>query len=204
MPKPSNSAATDTDPLPPPVISSNASDLLERARVELLKHGLGDGSLRAMAARLGTSHRMLIYHFGSGDAFWDALLTRIRQVELESRLIETAFQGDIEALVLAVWHRYSAPDYLPIMKLLFELYGRAIQDPARFEHFLHGVVASWLEPLEQVFLATEEIRRDQVSPLARLGLAALRGLFLDLITTHDYAGTTAAAELLARNMKSFK
>lgn len=90
------------------------------------------------------------------------------------------------------------------MKLLFELYGRAIQDPERFEHFLHGVVASWLEPLEQVFLATKEIRRDQVSPLARLGLATLRGLFLDLITTHDYAGTTAAAELLARNMKSFK
>lgn len=202
MPKRSNSVVPD--PLPEPALSGVANDLLERALVELLKHGLGDGSLRAMAARLSTSHRMLIYYFGSGDAFWDALLTRIRQAELESRLIETASEGDIEALVLVVWRRYSAPDYLPIMKLLFQLYGRAIRDPVRFQHFLNEVVASWLEPLEQVLLATKKIRREQVSPLARLGLAALRGLFLDLITTNDYAGTTAAAELLARNMKSFK
>jgi AcrR family transcriptional regulator len=31
------------------------------------EHGVGEISLRAMAAALGTSHRMLIYHFGSRE-----------------------------------------------------------------------------------------------------------------------------------------
>ncbi len=202
MPKPDPAVTAPLPPETPP--AGVAADLLERARVELLKHGLGDGSLRAMAARLGTSHRMLIYYFGSGDAFWDALLTRIRQAELESRLIETAIQDDVEALVMAVWRRFSAPDYLPVMKLLFELYGRAIRDPARYEHFLHEAVASWLAPLERVFLATNQVPGEQAGPLARLGLAALRGLLLDLITTGDVEGTTAAAALLARNMMAFR
>ena len=39
--------------------------LLEHAVGYLTDHGIGDISLRELAAALGTSHRMLIYHFGS-------------------------------------------------------------------------------------------------------------------------------------------
>jgi AcrR family transcriptional regulator len=38
--------------------------LLERALGYFTEHGISDISLRELAAALGTSHRMLIYHFG--------------------------------------------------------------------------------------------------------------------------------------------
>ena len=41
-------------------------DLLERAIDHLSKAGIGDVSLRGLAEEDGTSHRMLIYHFGAG------------------------------------------------------------------------------------------------------------------------------------------
>ena len=37
-------------------------------------NGIGDLSLRALAAALGTSHRMLIHHFGSKEGLWVAIV----------------------------------------------------------------------------------------------------------------------------------
>ena len=39
--------------------------LLERAIDHVAAHGIADLSLRRLAEALGTSHRMLIHHFGS-------------------------------------------------------------------------------------------------------------------------------------------
>ncbi len=44
--------------------------LLERALEFLTGRGMGDISLRELAAALGTSHRMLIYHFGSKEGLF--------------------------------------------------------------------------------------------------------------------------------------
>ena len=41
--------------------------LLEAAVDHFGRHGIGDTSLRGIAEALGTSHRMLIYHFGSRE-----------------------------------------------------------------------------------------------------------------------------------------
>src|SRR3954447_6498176 len=41
--------------------------ILQRIVAHVLAHGLGDESLREVAAAVGTSHRMLGYHFGSRD-----------------------------------------------------------------------------------------------------------------------------------------
>jgi AcrR family transcriptional regulator len=185
----------------PDNLSPAAQRFLNAASDELLKRGLGDGSLRGMAARLDTSHRMLIYHFGSADAFWDAVLTHIRHIELDSRPVRnTARAVDTEAEIVAAWERFSAPQYLPVFELLFELYGRAIHDRTRFQHFLDGVVSSWLEPLTHGFKATLACDVEQADIRARLALAAFRGLLLDLITTGDRKATTAAAKLLARTL----
>lgn len=192
-------------PSPPkeadPDLSPVVRRLLEAASHELLKRGLGDGSLRGMAARLDTSHRMLIYHFGSADAFWDAVLSHIRLIELNARPERISVNAvDAEAEILTAWERFSAPQYLPVFELLFELYGRAIHDRARFQHFLDSVVTSWLEPLTHVFKATLACDAEQADIRARLTLAAIRGLLLDLITTGDHVATTAAVRLLARTL----
>ena len=39
------------------------TDMLNQLAQYVLEHGLNDASLRPMAAALGTSDRMLLYHF---------------------------------------------------------------------------------------------------------------------------------------------
>ena len=65
--------------------SEQAVQLLDAATEHVLAHGLGDLSLRNVADALGTSHRMLIYYFGSADGFWQALLFRVRHTEQQAR-----------------------------------------------------------------------------------------------------------------------
>src|SRR5262245_26432626 len=49
-----------------PTVTRN--DLLAAIVEHLRREGLGDQSLRSIATAVGTSHRMLVYHFGSKDA----------------------------------------------------------------------------------------------------------------------------------------
>jgi AcrR family transcriptional regulator len=56
--------------------------LLERVVDHFVADGLGDLSLRKIATAIGTSHRMLLYHFGSKDGL---LLEVVRAVEARSR-----------------------------------------------------------------------------------------------------------------------
>src|SRR5215472_3530856 len=56
-----------------------------RARVlqYVLARGLEDLSLRPLAAALGTSARMLVYHFGSRERLVRAVVTDLRRMEKE-------------------------------------------------------------------------------------------------------------------------
>src|SRR6202008_3712914 len=56
--------------------------LLAAAMDHVVEHGVGDLSLRGLAAALGTSHRMLSYHFGSREGL---LIEVIRTVEAQQR-----------------------------------------------------------------------------------------------------------------------
>src|SRR5436190_24300252 len=52
--------------------------LLDAAIDYVAGHGISDLSLRRLADELGTSHRMLIHHFGSKEGLWVAI---VREVE---------------------------------------------------------------------------------------------------------------------------
>src|SRR4029450_3883401 len=62
--------------------SMRKQELLEAVVAELTRGGIGDRALRDIAAVVGTSHRMLIHHFGSREG----LLTEVvRTVEAQQR-----------------------------------------------------------------------------------------------------------------------
>src|SRR5205823_2488094 len=64
-------------------MSEARAKLLDAAIERIAHHGGADRSLRSLAADLGTSHRMLIYHFGSKEG----LLTAVaREVEARQRV----------------------------------------------------------------------------------------------------------------------
>src|SRR2546430_17144716 len=64
--------------------------LLAAAVAHVERQGIGDLSLRELAAAIGTSHRMLIYHFGSKRGLMAAL---VRAVEAEQRAFLARLAG---------------------------------------------------------------------------------------------------------------
>lgn len=173
--------------------------MLERAVAHVSKHGLADASLRSIAASLGTSHRMLCYHFGSAEDFWTAVLGGLRQRERDA-LRESAASGRVPKLE-QTWAQLASPGNLPRMQLFFETYGKALADPSRFHGFLSEVVGVWLETVGDTLAAEHRLTPAQARMHARLRLAVLRGLVLDLLTTGDRAGTTAALRWFAKQAR---
>ena len=55
--------------------------LLARCVTWFADHGVGDTSLRTLADGVGTSHRMLIYHFGSREGLLAAVVEAVEQGE---------------------------------------------------------------------------------------------------------------------------
>jgi AcrR family transcriptional regulator len=157
-------------------------DLLERVISYLAGAGVGDRSLRQIAAGAGTSHRMLIYHFGTRDAL---LVEVVRAVEERQRVALAAMKSRTPRdLALEFWERLADPALAPYERLFFELYGAALAGQESVAPVLDGIVTSWLQD-ESMFAGL---------PLAqaRMALAFTRGALLDLLATGDRAGVDAA------------
>lgn len=156
--------------------------------------GLGDMSLRALADAVGTSHRMLIYHFGSKEGL---LIEVVRAMEERQRVAMTELVAQVEAdpsatpadAMLRFWHHLADPALWAAERLFFELYGQALQGRPGTTPFLDGIVESTVEPMTAV-----AARFGSATPAAdaRLGVAVTRGLLLDLLATKDRAAVDAA------------
>jgi hypothetical protein len=92
------------------------------------------------------------------------------------------------------WHSLSDPALAPHERLFFEMYGQALQGRPYAVPLLDGIVDSWLEPMTAMLLA-RGVPEGSARAEARLGIAVVRGLLLDLLATGDTEGATAAFEL---------
>ena len=169
--------------------------LLAAAVDYVAAHGIGEVSLRQLAAALGTSHRMLVYHFGSKEGL---LVEVIRAVEARQReaLADLAADADLPVAEQArrMWQRLADPALWPHERLFFEVYGQALQGRPHTAALLDGIVDSWLEPLTALNIA-QGLPPERARASARLGIAVTRGLLLDLLATGDRPGADAAMEL---------
>jgi len=172
--------------------------LLERVVDHFVADGLGDLSLRKIAGAIGTSHRMLLYHFGSKDGL---LLEVVRAVEARSRSqLEEIGQGaghETDELIRQMWRFVADPARADFERLFFALYGRALQGDEEARPLLAESIASWLEA-NGTLAAARDIPLGPARAHARLGLAVVRGLLLDLLATGDRAGVDASLEIFAR------
>jgi AcrR family transcriptional regulator len=158
------------------------------------EHGVGDLSLRGLAAALGTSHRMLIYHFGSREGL---LIEVIRAVEAQQRAALEQLLQDPESTpeetMRRMWRRVADPALWPNERLFFEIYAQALRGSAYALPLLDGIVDFWVEPLTA--LAVEQGRPEaEARAEARLGVAVTRGLLLDLLATGDRDAVDEAME----------
>ena len=170
----------------------SARQRLLAAAVAMAMHGgIADLSLREMAAAIGTSHRMLLYHFGSREGLLAAVTLAVEEAQRAALRDAGAISADDAR---RFWARYSDPALWPQERLFFELYAHALRGRPGTEGFLEHVVTGWLEPLTVAI--TQNGTDPRTAPAAaRLSMAVTRGLLLDLLATHDTDGVTQAFEL---------
>lgn len=171
--------------------------LLDRVVDHFVADGLGDLSLRKIASAIGTSHRMLLYHFGSKNGL---LVEVVRAVEAHTRarfsLLGSEAGEETGQVVREMWHFLADPEQGDFERLFFALYGRALQGDDLVRPLLGESIESWLATNE-IIAATQGIPADVARVHARLGLATVRGLLLDLLATGDRTGVDAALEVFA-------
>lgn len=162
--------------------------------------GLGDQSLRTVAEAVGSSHRMLLYHFGSRDGL---LLAVAQEVEARTQVQMSAFASGpdpwgSEAMIRQAWAYVSDPALGDFERLFFALYARALQGDDTLRPLLEGDVARWLDfnvaAADDAGLGLDPA---VVRVHARLGVAVVRGLLLDLLATGEQAAVGAALDVFA-------
>ncbi|MFV1364158.1 helix-turn-helix domain-containing protein [Mycolicibacterium elephantis] len=162
-------------------------ELLDALVAEFARAGIGDRSLREVAAAIGTSHRMLLHHFGSRD---ELLLSIVEEVERRQMALLSELPPEPDRAIVAMWTNLRRPQLRPFERLFFECYARGVQGEQPFARMLPGAVDAWL--------ARAASSAPGFDPaLTRLGLAVARGLLLDLVATDDVEAVDAAANAFA-------
>jgi AcrR family transcriptional regulator len=165
----------------------------------VIEHGLADLSLRRLGAGLGLSHRALLYHFGSKDELFQAILRAARTRE---RLRSVSLPGDegphasFAETLRGTWEYLSAPREHAFWRFYFEIHALALQNPDRYPDVLHEGVHDWLQTTRDL-LTREGMPEGQASAIATLILGAFRGLMLDLLQTGERGRIDASFEVLA-------
>lgn len=159
------------------------------------REGVSDVSLRQLATELGTSHRMLIYHFGSKEGLLAAVVGEVERRQREA-LAELRLDPAMtpEEIARRMWRRFADPALWPSERLFFELYAQALQGRAHTGDFLDVVMEPWLEVLTDLHRAWGTPPR-MARAKARLGIAVVRGMLLDLLATGDRRGVDEAMKL---------
>ena len=148
--------------------------------------GLGNRSLRDIADEVGTSHRMLLHHFGSREAL---LVSVVQEVEARQARLLVTLEGPAGDRVARAWEHLSDPALRTFERLFFESYARGANGEEPFDRLLPAVVDAWQRP-DGPAAAPDPA-------LTRLGLAVVRGLLLDLVATGAEAETSAALHRFA-------
>jgi AcrR family transcriptional regulator len=159
-------------------------ELLDGLLDAFARDGIGGRSLRDVAEALGTSHRMLLHHFGSRD---ELLLAIVEEVERRQAATLVDLPDDPAGAVSAMWADVRRPALRPFERLFFECYARGAQGEAPFARLHPSAVHRWLADVD------ERSGGGADPATVRLCLAVIRGLLLDLVATGDEVGVDAAA-----------
>jgi AcrR family transcriptional regulator len=169
------------------------AELLDAVIAGVAAGGIGGRSLRDLAAAAGTSHRMLLHHFGSRE---ELLLAVVTEIERRQTLTVDGMPTGAADGFTAMWEQVRRPELWPFERLFFECYARGAQGEAPFDQLHPGAVDGW------VSLATGRGGPGVDPVLVRLALAVTRGLLLDLVATGDADGVDAAARRFAALLTS--
>ncbi|NJK51050.1 TetR/AcrR family transcriptional regulator [Candidatus Gracilibacteria bacterium] len=163
-----------------PTEPQKKEDLLERCLAAVIEEGRLDSSINAIAKRIGTSGRMLVYHFGSKHELERQILSL-----LETRLREKlwSFQGvsfeGVDCLaesLLEIWRHITSPEMRGLLRLTMDLNQRAMQGDLETRRFLEQECQKWVNSDSLLNLT-----HDKTTALLLFHL--FQGAILDFLTT---------------------
>ena len=175
--------------------SQRRAEWTEAATDYVLEHGLIGLSLRPLAADLGTSDRMLLYHFGSKDELIAAVLraSNERSTTLVRAMSPSA---DLRSAVLDLWVTMQIPQVDRCTRLYVEAAALGLLGQEPYATVVRDSNDHWTRALVD-HLVRSGVRR----PLARRAVsvidAAFMGFQLDLPLDVDARARKRAVSDLA-------
>ena len=120
--------------------------LLDSVIAHFTAEGLADQSLRRIAEAIGSSHRMLLYHFGSKDGL---LVEVVREVEARTQVRLMAFGedavGDTDELIRRMWAYLADPSLGDFERLFSPSTAWALQGDESIRLLLKDNIEHWLD-----------------------------------------------------------
>jgi AcrR family transcriptional regulator len=149
------------------------------------RDGIADRSLCEIATGAGTSHRMLLYHFGSREGLLAAIVAAMEARQRASMAELAATVTTPQDLMSRLWEQVSSPELRPFVRLFFEVFALTRAD----------LTTAWIDDAMAV-ASKLGVAPDPAA--TRLGVAVSRGLLLDLLAGADKAEADAAYDLFVR------
>ena len=171
-------------------------ELRDRALDHCLAHGISELSLRPVALEIGSSARLLIYHFGSRDGLIAAVINEAhRRVQASFGDMLSVAEG--EDLLREFWEWTTDPCNTPYLRLIFEVQMLALQNPAVYARYLRGTSSSWLAVIETALPPSADRRAR-----ATLCAAVIDGLLLEFLSTQDLGRTSDALDIFGSMLRA--
>ncbi|QZY28485.1 TetR/AcrR family transcriptional regulator [Nocardioides coralli] len=159
---------------------SRQEELLDAATDHVLEHGLIGLTLRPLAAALGTSDRMLVYHFGSRDALVSAVVARATERAVATVAALPAAPS-VRSAVTRLWRAYQQPALNACLTTYCQAAATGLIGQEPYRSVARASNAVWAEALRDYLVRSgAPVRR--VARIATLVDSALYGFHLDLTT----------------------
>jgi len=156
--------------------------LLELTARHLLEHGVLDLTLRTLGDAIGSSHRVLLYYFGSREELISEALeeaARLSSIHDTFLLGPSDSEPDVLSELVRVWKRVSAKEQLPFTRLFLQVVALALHDASRYTKFLEDLPRDWAGAYTRYF-EVRAVPAADAKDLAAEVVGLQRGLQLEL------------------------
>lgn len=187
---------------------SARDELASRVVAVALARGIGEISQRDLAAAIGTSHRMLNYHFGGRAG---VVRVVVDYVEAAQRNLFSALARESTSpheLGLQHWATLADPSTRPQILLFVEVLSAALRGEPGTEGFLERVTTEWLTAIRSTIgsgrragIEADATEISDAEAEALLSIATVRGLLFEAAIASDATLATRAFALFLERVQ---
>ncbi|SOJ56980.1 HTH-type transcriptional regulator BetI [Mycobacterium simulans] len=172
--------------MPRPIDHLKREELLSAAGSVLARTGVVDTSLRALAAEMGTSARMLVYYFGSKEQLVLEVLTR-QQRQAIPETCDLALPASVAAhrqWCFDDWHECTRGQRSDSLRVVLQVFGAACGRNSPYREYTWDTL-SLLTRNSQARLEALGMPTHVAETRSRVALAAFQGFIIEFFTAND-------------------